>query len=245
MNRLLILTLIIFGALPVFGQYNDPTYGTPQIVLFERNPWLMVIGSDTPTFVLYEKGQIIYKKTSENKQTIFEVQLDPEQKRSFIADIGLSKDFYALPKEIVATGWTDQPSNQLVINLDNPKNIYVYGNLRRAGSLEKPPPEAFLNVYKKLIDYTNTNAKEWAPRRMEVMFWDFSYAKNKTPWPKDLPDLNSPTTIKFPGDMYSVFLEPPFFERFKSFFASIGEKTAVEINGKKMAISYRYPFPNI
>ena len=80
---------------------------------------------------------------------------------------------------------------------------------------------------------------------MEVMLWDYSYAPNKKPWPERLPDLNAVTTIKFRDGMYSVFLDRTQFEEFKKFYSSLGEKTAVEINGKKMSIAARYPFPNL
>jgi hypothetical protein len=76
------------------------------------------------------------------------------------------------------------------------------------------------------------------------MFWDYDYAPNKKPWPKKFPDLKSSSTIKH-GDMYSVYIDKTDFTEFKAYYPSIGEKEAVEINGKKMAISYRFPFPNI
>ncbi|OCB77669.1 hypothetical protein B0A79_11230 [Flavobacterium piscis] len=52
------------------GQTDKEKYGRPLIALIETDPWLMVIGSDVPTFALYENGQIIYKKLSVKKQNI-------------------------------------------------------------------------------------------------------------------------------------------------------------------------------
>ena len=58
----LILLLTNFS----FGQEYNEKYGQPIVVLIETDPWLMVIGSDVPTFSLYENGQIIYKKIMNN-----------------------------------------------------------------------------------------------------------------------------------------------------------------------------------
>ena len=40
-----------------FGQELNEKYGQPVVVLVETNPWLMVIGSDVPTFAHYENSQ--------------------------------------------------------------------------------------------------------------------------------------------------------------------------------------------
>jgi len=61
-----ILTILLTLNLTVtFGQTFNEKYGKPIVVLIETDPWLMVIGSDVPTFALYESGQIIYKKNSQ------------------------------------------------------------------------------------------------------------------------------------------------------------------------------------
>lgn len=45
----------IGGEITDYERY-DSLYGKPLIVLVESDPWLMVIGSDVPTFAMYEKG---------------------------------------------------------------------------------------------------------------------------------------------------------------------------------------------
>lgn len=85
----------------------------------------------------------------------------------------------------------------------------------------------------------------WLPNKIEVMLWDYNYAPNKRPWPENFPDLNSPSTIKFNDNTYSVFIDKADFDKFKKYYLSMGEKEAVEINNRKMAISYGLPFPNL
>jgi hypothetical protein len=47
------------------------------------------------------------------------------------------------------------------------------------------------------------------------------------------------------GTMYSVYIDIKDKAKFMEYYSFLGEKEAVEINGKKMSISYRFPFPNI
>jgi hypothetical protein len=243
---LCIVALLLYAAVSAHGQQLDPIYGQPSIVLIESNPWLMVIGSDTPTFVLYEKGQVIYKRRTAESITTYEVKLTPEERQKLINALEITDAFYKLPKHISASGWTDQPTNILFVNIEKPKQVSVYGNLR--GKLqegETAPPKEFLTIYNQLINFRQNGEQPWAPKVMEVMFWDYSYAPNKKPWPKGLPDLNTATSRESANGMYSVFLDRSQFEEYKKFSASLGEKTAVEINGKKMTMSARYPFPNL
>ena len=62
MKKYIFGLLLLFIANYSFGQEWNGEYGQPIVVLVETDPWLMVIGSDVPTFALYENGQIITKK---------------------------------------------------------------------------------------------------------------------------------------------------------------------------------------
>jgi hypothetical protein len=100
-------------------------------------------------------------------------------------------------------------------------------------------------VYDSIRSYRNKSASEWLPKTIEVMFWDYDYAPIKRPWLRDFPDLNSPTTIKVDSNFYRVFIDYKNFNEFRKYYKSLREKEAVEINGRKMAISYRLPFPSM
>jgi hypothetical protein len=76
------------------------------------------------------------------------------------------------------------------------------------------------------------------------MIWAYDYAPEKSiVWPEKWPDINSNSTRKR-GDSYSIYL--PYSEKgnYKEFIATRSEKGAVEINGKKWAVSTRIPFPH-
>ena len=78
MKKGLLFILLIFPTSILLGQNYKPAYGTPLIVLTETNPWLIVIGSDAPTFALYENGQILYKRAINKKVKYFEVKLSKD-----------------------------------------------------------------------------------------------------------------------------------------------------------------------
>lgn len=235
-------------ALSMVGQSQplDDNYGKPVVVLYENNPWLMVLGSDTPTFALYETGRAIYKRKSGEAVDIYEAKLTNAEQKGFLQSLEISDAFFKLPEEIEVSSWTDQPTNLLFIKVgDKSKRVSVYGNLRRSlDEGETRPPKEFLHVYEKLIGFKYANEAKWEPQSLEVMLWDYNHAPNKIPWPKSLPDLNS-TATKKQGGMYSIFLQKHQFDEFRRYLSNLGERTAVEINGKKLAVSFRFPFPNL
>jgi hypothetical protein len=228
-----------------FGQHYDSSYGRPLIVLIETDPWAMVIGSDVPTFALYERGQIIYKKVENEHLKLYEVSLTKSDLQNIIKSLGIIDSVYKLPKEIEASHSTDQPSNELILNFDSTKIINVYGDLGANSEARTQTPKLFLTFYDNIKKYRSDSALEWLPNKIEVMLWDYKYAPNKRPWIKGFPDLNSPTTVKRGDDSYSVYIDKKDYYEFKKYYSSMGEKQAVDINGKKMAISYRLPLPNL
>jgi hypothetical protein len=238
-----LLLLIPMGS---FSQALNAEYGSPIIVLTEKNPWLRVVGSDVPNFVLYEKGQIIYKKIKKDTVEYKQLKLDPIQTQNFILDLGIQDALFRLSDHISASGATDQPTNELILNFDTLKIITVYGMLREKtakGRLQTP--KAFIDIYDKLINYDTSIAVAWVPKQIEIMAWNYGHSVISRPWPKGWPDLHSATTVKRTPDMYSIYIDRKYFSDFRKYFGSMKEKESVDIDGKKMAIYYRFPFPNI
>lgn len=231
-------------SLNLVGRGYESSYGKPLIILTITDPWAMVMGADIPQFALYEKGQIIYQFIENNEVKLLEITLTSAELLQAIQSFGITDDLYMLETSIEASESTDQPTNILTLNLDKNKTFRVYGNLNVI-DVRMKTPMPFKTVYDKIKSYRNDSAKVWIPQKIEVMFWDYNYAPNKRPWVKGFPDLKSSNTIKFDDDRYSVFLDKADYEEFIKFYKSRGEKEAVEINGRKMSISYRLPFPNI
>jgi hypothetical protein len=246
MNKTLIFIILTLSTCTINAQNYNVKYGKPVIALIETNPWLMVIGSDVPTFALYENGQIIYKKVSNNKTSYFEIKFSKEKINQFIEKLGINDSLKNLPENINASYSTYQPTNQLILNFDSVKLVSVYGSLRSPRSEDRQnTPSSFLKVYDNITNFKDNSAKQWLPDSIEVMLTDYSHSPEKPlKWPNDWPNLKNGQTVKRGESLYSVYLGNKQFDRFIKFIKMLKEKQAVEINGKKFSMSYRLPFPN-
>ena len=249
MIKFIFTVVVTLGFSISFGQiYNEP-YGRPIVVLIETDPWLMVVGSDVPSFALYENGHIIYKKSVDTNQRdrYFEVKNDKEKTQAIIKSLGITKGLLKQPDYTEASSWTDQPTNILLLNFDTLRQIMVYGNLRNPKSeARNKTPKDFIAVYDNILKFTNDTAKEWLPDRIEILATNYSYSPEKPlKWNTEWGDLNSSTTVKRSDDLYSIYLDKKYFNDFVKLLQSLKQKQAVEINGKKYSLSYRLPFPNL
>lgn len=248
MKRLAVSLLVLLLALSAaYAQVENKTYGKPLIVLFERSPWSQGRDSTNPTFVLYEKGQVIYKADPRSIEgPAYEIKLSKGEKKVFLEKLNVGDEFYKLPESIDASKWTDQTLNIIVVDTGSRKRVSVYTNLRQApknGDIEVPA--AFLSVYKQLIGFRVPNAKLLKPVSAEVFFWEIidGNPKKTVPWPENLPAENPASA----GEYKTIVLEAKEVEILERFAGSIEYTTAVEIFGKKMkfGISYRQTFPNL
>ena len=242
--------LIIVALLMIFnlsyGQKWNEKFGAPKVVLIETNPWLMVIGSDVPTIAIYESGYIVYKRVVKKRMKYYSVKIDSVKTQELISDLGITNKLVKMKDYIEASSWTDQPTNELILNLDSVIVKRVYGNLRNDKKVRKKTPKHFLSVYDRLIKYENKDAKEWKPDFIEIMLTDYSYSpEDPIKWPKEWPDLKGSLTVKRSESLYSLYLPKENFKEFIKLISELKEKQAVEINGKKFSLSYRFPFPNL
>ena len=244
-----IVLFVASAAAEDFDPFKGPT---PLLVLMTDDPWAMVIGSDTPRLVAYEDGTVIYTREQDKVSGIWVAQL-PAERLSELLDIarpllklpGLKREYDLAP------GVTDLPTTTLFISdNDVTKVVGVYGLSTRGRAFrdsregEDPPPEDFMKTYKALCEYVAPDAKPWVPPFVEVMLWGYDYAPEESiVWPNKWPKLDSPRTRKR-GNSYSVFLDGTELQSLKDFVASRKEKGAVEVEGKKFAIAYRFTYPS-
>ncbi len=247
MKKYIIGLLLLIITNHSFGQQWNEKYGQPVVVLVETNPWLMVIGSDVPTFALYENGQIIYKKVVKKKWKYFEVTNDRETTQKIIKSFGITDSLMNQKEYIEASNWTDQPTNILLLNFDTVKQISVYGNLdKKDNETRKQTPKDFLTVYDNIKKFESKKAKEWLPDNIEIMLTDYSHSPEEPKeWPENWPNLENESTIERSESLYSLYIPKEDFEDFIKLTSDLKEKQAVEINGKKFSVSYRLPYPNL
>lgn len=220
-----------------------PENPEPLVVLMEYDPWRMVIGSDSPTFALYENGLVIYR--AEDEIGYVSALLDFEERDAFYAQIA-SDAFFALDDYYDNFLVTDQPSNTLWVwdEYGKAKRVGVYGMLRPSTSdldekMRAGVPPAFLTAFDTLVNFSHAEAKAWLPEKFEVMLWPYD-TSDSVRWPAGWPDLDDPTTKPRGEDSYSVYVP---IDELEAYFALQENGSAVKLAGKTWAYGLRFPFP--
>ncbi|MDO8303973.1 MAG: hypothetical protein Q7T18_12105 [Sedimentisphaerales bacterium] len=230
-----------------FGPFKGPK---PVVVLMQTNPWLMVIGSDTPMTAIYEDGQVIYLNRERNKKTAYLHKVlghaDFEKIKQKIISFG---DFVDVKKDYTLSDATDQPETLIYMNFDKINVVTrVYGlNVDSRRPLAKNTvslPQSVRKLHEYLTHLEFTATQKWEPNYTEVMVWPYEYAEGEPlHWPKDWPNLDSPNTLKR-NDSYSIFVPGTNAEKLRNFLEELKEKQAVEIGGKKWSVGFRPVFPS-
>jgi hypothetical protein len=221
----------------------------PSFVLIEYNPWAMVIGADSPSFALYDDGTIIFWKRLGRGGLYLSVKLTEKASSELLRRINPQAFGSLINRYEPAAGITDQPEYLIVVQKPDGqyKGVSIYGSLRRVGGTllqTKEVPQILIDAFQLVSTYDNADAREWLPDFIEVIIWPYEYAPDKNlPWPKDWPTLRDLKTIKR-GDGYSLFIEKSRYGALTTFLSKRREKQAVQIDGKKWAISIRMPFPS-
>ena len=267
MTKILAILSFVLICTPVHALDIDPFKGPkPIAVLIESNPWLHAIGSDTPMVAIYDDGQVVYLKREKDKRSVLHhKQLSPDafaeikKKLSTFGNYSKTKRYYEL------TDWTevvtDQPTTKIYLSLDGTEFVTSVYGLRVSDTklpadciFESLPtvikdffgclPTGIKDLHAYLTSLDFADAKPWEPPYVEVMIRGYDYAPGESiHWPKDWPGLSSPSTLKR-GDQYSIFFPGKELPNLRKFLKTRKEKGAVEIGGKKWAVSVRHTFPS-
>ena len=248
-KQLLILCFLILVTFTNLECLSESKTRKPHIILVERNPWAMVIGSDSPTFALYDDGFTIFYDKKEGYKSVV---LSKKEIKSF----KVKKSFYKLKEYYEVIGATDQPDNIICVwNKGQRKMVDVYGFIRpgeRNKEFEEEiqhfrnnVPTEFLSLYDKIIKFNHIKSQKWLPERIEVMFWPYEHSPEEPYiWPENWPNIETVGTKKRHKDSYSIYLNSSYYNDLLKILKERKRKQAILMNGRKWAISYRFPFPN-
>jgi hypothetical protein len=206
----------------------------------------MVIGSDSPSFALYDNGLVIYASGRKKPEEAFLAKLlSPPELREILRTLDLESRLGGVDERIGASMKTDQPTNRLCYWVDGKlRAVSVYGSLHASNPERERVPKPFLEVFDFLTQFRANGASPWLPPQIEVLIWPFDYSREiPRPWPKEWPGLDDPATKKRGNDSYSLFLDSRHFSAFLDLLRSMKSNQSVLIGDKKWAISYRIPFP--
>jgi hypothetical protein len=220
----------------------------PLIALYERDPWLMVVGSDVPSVVVYEDGSVLYVRPSSDggppKQ--LEGHLAREEAKALAeTTIGL----ISADEVHVEVNWTDQPTTEILARspASGGWTANSYYGLSRRGLSHKEPGEAFesrfYDAVKKLAALDPPGATVWRPETIEIMLWDFSHARGEVAWPKAVPA--PPAKVKPPErGVYKHFIDGQYEQPMREFLAAQPGTTAIALNGRKCSVGVRRVVPD-
>lgn len=232
LGRLFTALIALLLAAPAFA--NPPAAdAAPVIVYIETDPWAMVIGSDSPRFVLYDDGTVIYRSDAGYRA----VTLTAADSAALAAKVGLAgiKDYTEYTKV------TDQPSS-IIIDFRDQLAVVAYGATSRHRQ-RGDAGDRLLGMITLLREYQNPKAEAWEPEAIEVMIWPYEYAPEASIiWPAEWPGLDHPATVER-GDSYSLFIPIRNKDALLAFLETRKARGAVEIGGRKWAVSLRTPLP--
>ena len=104
-------------------------------------------------------------------------------------------------------------------------------------------PADLQTSFKMLLEFNAPNARPWHPPYFEVVIWPFTYAKSSVNWPSSFAGILDPNTRRTRNG-YRLFLPIAELDQYRAFMAKIKPKQAVLLDGRKWAVSARFPFPH-
>ncbi len=232
LGRLFTALVVLLLAAPAFA---DPPVADaePVIVYIETDPWAMMIGSDSPRFVLYDDGTVIYRADAGYQA----VTLAAADSAALAAKVKLA----GIDDYTAYTSITDQPSSIIIDFRDN-LAVVAYGATSRHRN-RRDASDKLLGMITLLQEYQNPKSEVWEPEAIEVMIWPYEYAPEASIiWPEEWPGLDHAATIQR-GDSYSLLIPINDMDALLAFLETRKARGAVEIGGKKWAVSLRTPLP--
>lgn len=260
--QLICIMIMVFyvSAANVFaaGKF-DPYVGPKPILIYvETDPWAMTGRGAVPRIAIYENGDAIFTTSKSDSLVYRVIPLSPDELDSVrehlapvFANPELERSYDLFPwaddrPSILLYMCTEDTSRTVVIRGLTCRGMMRSGVYNPDSSYFKPAhlPIELYSLHKWLCELDLHGGKEWLPKYVEVVLWAYSYAPDSSIyWPKVWPGLTSSRAVK-QDDVYSIFLDVAQLPILRSLLASKKERGAVEIEGKKMAVSYRYTFPH-
>jgi len=215
------------------GRPTPGARGQPIAVLVRTNPWAMLIGGESPRLALYDDGLVIYQRGEDYRH----VRLGAREAEALRNALGIGT-LACFVGHYGDTAISDQGEDNLFIGRGGPMSLVsVYGD---GGSAL---PWQVGQALERLSSFDHPDSRPWLPERIEIVVWPYENAPDRSvQWPSDWPDLNSETTRRRPTG-YSIFLPSSEFQRLVALLGERPERGAIEINGRKWAVSPRFPFP--
>ncbi len=221
----------------------------PLLAMWERDPWLMVLGSEVPSFVLYEDGLVVFRRDDARETRYLVAEIGAPRARS-IVDRVLARGFERLPLGSSLVDGTDQPSVDIVVRAADGGWLgsWVHGlgrdGLRSSGcALSAMAPAPFLATHRELLRFRDPSERPWEPDRVEVLLWEFASPRtDQLEWPADVPRPPSPLVAP-EGRPYRHAVEGRHEARLLALQRSLGNARAIRLDGRRWTVNVRRLVP--
>jgi hypothetical protein len=239
----------------LFDPYAGPE---PVIVLLEANPWLTVIGSDTPALVVYDNRCAIQLRAATSggeaeyvAQTLDERTYAGLLDRMSLLNAGsrIRQHYDAAPgvydlsttSVFVRAGAASVTTSIYGLDFSRPKGFDV----DRFSAASAQVPTVVRALISKLRTLNLPGAKPWKPQYLEVMFWPYEYAPDPSiNWPARWPGFQSKWSKTRGNDSHSIYLPGSEVDALRGFLSSGKPRGAIALAGKKWAVAWRFVFPH-
>lgn len=234
----------------------------PLFVFSYVDPWRNVYGSDSPQFILYEDGTVIFVvcREKDNPYSCYYrmSKLSAAQRAETMNELNPDA-FYSFasryyPDDSITV--SDLTSRVLMMRKPDAsyKSVQTYGALSgdEKGYVAKDVPQALKNLVELVTTYRRDDVIDFDFEFEEIVIRPFDDDKSSRDlkWSKELPDLNDIRTIKHAKyGRYSLFLSRSQNKNFQKIWwrfvkSNYSDSVAFLINGKKWKIERRLPFPS-
>jgi hypothetical protein len=221
------------------AQLPDAPADAPVVALYERNPWLLVIGSDFPTIAVWADGTVVYVREGASGLETLEGSIGAgtagKLARSVVGEVRTA------PEHASVGDTTDAPTVEIVArDGDSWRVADVYG-LRRDDA-NRDAPAGFVTAYRQLLAARPSEGTEFVPADVEVLLWGFEYANGEgIPWPADVP-APPDDVVPIDGPPYSHVVDAKYRFALRDLVDAAGQRGAIGINGHKWAIAALWRF---
>ncbi len=231
----------------------------PLLIYTIRSPFIAIPGSDSPIFVYYADGLVIYRTLGKHsKPSYMSVKVDSLEMAAIMKRLFDADAFFELHNNYSpSSGLKDEPLHELFIAGPEPAKkeyrfnlVTVYGQpdtMKNGGDRDDSLlcPQAFLDFYKWVAEYKNAQAKPWLPAKLEVVVTVIdSVMSTTTVYPANWPLLSSKEVVTRGQNqkVFSVYLPESELGTVQKI---IKNKDVMKVEDKLvMCREMRYPFPH-
>jgi len=158
-------------------QIDDPA--APLVVLYERDPWLRLRGSDAPTVAIWSDGSVVFR--SDRARETLEGSIAAADAQRVAASV--VRHVRAEPRHRDLGAVSDMRTVQVVVRDGTSwRAASVYG-------LERGDDDGDLGAaYRELLAVRPSHGEPFHPVDVRIVYWPFDNALGEpVPWPRELP----------------------------------------------------------